>query len=78
MYDHWYKNDKDLLLFDNSIVLHRRLGDTKNRMCFRIQHDLVNLHDNFYQPYSQKEYADQYTTIIKDFVDTLNLKGYHI
>ena len=28
-YDHWYQEDGDLCLFDNTIVQHRRLGHTK-------------------------------------------------
>lgn len=78
LYDHWYKNDKDLLLFDNSIALHRRLGDVKNRLCYRIQHDLNNLHNNFYEPFFQDPWKTEHRKIMEDFVNVLDLKGYHI
>lgn len=77
-YDHWYKNNNDLLMFDNSITLHRRLGDIKNRLCYRVQHDYSNLQNDFWQPYFQKQYADQYTDTIIDFVNTLNLKDFKL
>ena len=42
-YDYWWENDDDLLIFDNSIVQHRRLGDTTNRLCHRYQFDYTYL-----------------------------------
>lgn len=78
IYDHWYETNNDLLMFDNSITLHRRLGDIKNRLCYRVQHDYSNLQKDFWQPYFQKQYADQYTDIIVDFVKTLDLKDFKL
>jgi alpha-ketoglutarate-dependent taurine dioxygenase len=78
IYDHWYKNDGDFLLFDNSITLHRRLGDIKERLCHRIQHDYSILQDDFWQPYFQKEFADAYVNEIKDFVNTLNITNFKL
>jgi alpha-ketoglutarate-dependent taurine dioxygenase len=78
VYDHWYKNDGDFLLFDNSITLHRRLGETKNRMCYRVQHDYSNLQDEAWQPYFQKEYANQYVKEITDIVTRMNFEDFKL
>ena len=47
-YDYWWENDDDLLIFDNTIVQHRRLGDTTDRLCLRYQFDYTYLHDGLY------------------------------
>ncbi len=43
IYDHWYKQDNDICLFDNSVTLHRRLGGVTNRLCYRIQYEYNRL-----------------------------------
>ena len=63
IYDHWYQQDNDLCLFDNSITLHRRLGGIAERMCYRIQYDFKNLVPNS-QPYFQDPYKTEYTNKI--------------
>ena len=78
IYDHWYQNDGDLLLFDNSITLHRRLGDIKDRLCYRIQHDYSTLQEEFWQPYIQQEYADKYVEQITDFVKLAEIKDFKL
>jgi alpha-ketoglutarate-dependent taurine dioxygenase len=78
IYDHWYKNNGDLLLFDNSITLHRRLGNIKDRLCYRIQHDYTNLQDDVWYPYSQKDIADQYAKEIRNFVKTTGIKNFKL
>ena len=50
-YHHWYQQDNDMLLFDNSITAHRRIGKNENRMAVRVQFDYDNLQKGFYQPY---------------------------
>ncbi|CAB4126052.1 TauD/TfdA-like domain containing protein [uncultured Caudovirales phage] len=76
-YDHWYKNDNDLLFFDNSITQHRRLGDIKNRLCYRIQQDYSKLQNGkFWQPYFQEPYASRYVEQITDVVNVLNLENF--
>ena len=45
IYDYWWENDDDLMIFDNSITQHRRLGDTTDRLCLRYQFDYTYLHD---------------------------------
>jgi alpha-ketoglutarate-dependent taurine dioxygenase len=73
MYDHWYKTNGDLLLFDNSICLHRRLGDIKDRLCYRIQHDYVNLYKGLYNPYDKEPFKSAYINRMKDACEYLNL-----
>ena len=64
-YDYWWENDDDLLIFDNSIVQHRRLGDTTNRLCHRYQFDYTYLQYKVtkkqYVPYFQEPYKSRYT-----------------
>ena len=71
-YDYWWENDDDLLIFDNSIVQHRRLGDTTNRLCHRYQFDYTYLQYKVtkqnYIPYSQEPYRSRY-------VDKMNMIG---
>jgi len=50
-YDHWYQQDNDLLLFDNSITTHRRLGPIIGRSALRTVFDYTTLQKRFYQPY---------------------------
>jgi alpha-ketoglutarate-dependent taurine dioxygenase len=78
IYDHWYKNNGDFCLFDNSITLHRRLGDIKDRLCYRIQHDYSNLQDGFWQPYLQEDFAKLYEEEIKYYVELAGIKGFKL
>ena len=54
IYEHWYKSNRDILLFDNSITLHNRKiennGTIPNRIGLRIQFDYNNLIEN-YEPF---------------------------
>jgi hypothetical protein len=59
IYDHWYKQDNDLCLFDNSVTLHRRLGGITNRMCYRIQYIFSNLAPSW-NPYLTEPFASRY------------------
>ena len=63
-YDYWWENNDDLLIFDNSIVQHRRLGDTTNRLCLRYQFDYTYLQYKVakkpYIPYFQEPYVERY------------------
>jgi alpha-ketoglutarate-dependent taurine dioxygenase len=78
MYDHWYKNNGDLLLFDNSITLHRRLGHIDGRLCYRIAHDYTNLQDSYYQPYFQSSFQKQYKKQIRSIVKTLGITNFKL
>lgn len=74
-YDHWYTQNNDLLLFDNSITNHRRLGNTDGRLAFRTIFDYTAMQDDFYQPYSlHPSVARKYISEIKDSVRLNNIK----
>jgi alpha-ketoglutarate-dependent taurine dioxygenase len=59
IYEHWYKNDKDILIFDNSITLHNRRiennGVSPDRVGYRIQFDYNKLVGD-YTPYRQEPF----------------------
>jgi hypothetical protein len=77
-YDHWYQNDDDFLLFDNSITLHRRLGNIEDRLCYRMQFDYTNLQNGPYQPYFQKEFQKKYNEQIREYVELQGLKTFKL
>lgn len=62
VYEHWYQNDKDILIFDNSITLHNRKiennGVSPDRVGLRIQFDYDKLVPE-YQPFGQDLYNVQ-------------------
>lgn len=69
MYDHWYQQDNDLLLFDNSITVHRRRGPTEGRIGYRIQFDYSHLQAGVYQPYGRHpKIARRYIKEINEIV----------
>ena len=78
VYDHWYQNNNDLCLFDNSITLHRRLGGITNRMCYRIQYDYSKIIDKPYVPYFQKSFAKQYKKQIHEIVKYLDIVDFKL
>lgn len=78
IYDHWYQNNNDLCLFDNSITLHRRLGGIADRMCYRIQYDYSNLIDQAYIPYFQKSFVKQYKNEIHEIVKGLSIADFKL
>jgi len=78
IYDHWYQSNKDFCLFDNSITLHRRLGDIKDRLCYRIQHDYSNLQDEFWQPYLHEPTARRYEEEIKYYIELAGIKDFKL
>lgn len=59
-YDHWYKNDTDWLLFDNTICQHRRIGETKNREAWRVQHTVEFIDGGNYNPYFIEPYKTKH------------------
>tara|TARA_B100000941_G_scaffold219414_1_gene162081 strand:- start:335 stop:1378 length:1044 start_codon:yes stop_codon:yes gene_type:complete len=71
VYDYWWENDDDLMIFDNSITQHRRLGDTTDRLCLRYQFDYTYLHDGLYQPYLQEPFITRYTDRVTNFYKLL-------
>jgi len=79
-YDYWWENDDDLLIFDNSIVQHRRLGDTTDRLCYRYQFDYSYLQYRVtgkpYMPYLQEPYISRYKTKMGEISHTFPVFGY--
>ena len=71
IYDYWWENDDDLMIFDNSITQHRRLGDTTDRLCLRYQFDYTYLHDGLYQPYLQEPFITRHTDRVTNFYKLL-------
>ena len=78
IYDHWYKEDGDLCLFDNSITQHRRLGSTDNRLCLRYQYDYTNLQDGPWMPYLQQPYIDSYIDRITFVINAMQNKEFKL
>ena len=71
IYDHWYKQDNDLCLFDNSITLHRRLGGITDRMCYRLQFSYDQLIDPLWCPWLQEPYISQHRIELEDLRSNL-------
>jgi hypothetical protein len=78
MYHHWYQQDNDVLFFDNSITLHNRTGDIKERVAHRVPHDYTKLHSNFWQPYSQAPVASKFEEEISYYVDLCKVSGFRM
>jgi alpha-ketoglutarate-dependent taurine dioxygenase len=58
IYDYWWENDQNILLFDNSITLHRRLlskGTCGDRIAYRIPFRYESLY-GYYEPYFQEKF----------------------
>ena len=70
IYDHWYTQNNDLCLFDNSITLHRRLGGISDRLAYRIQYRYDNISPEL-NPYLKEPYASLYSTEMADINKTL-------
>jgi len=78
IYDHWYEQDGDLCLFDNSITQHRRLGSTDNRLCYRYQYDYTHLQDSPWMPYLQEPYQTQYKNRVTQVVKALQINEFKL
>lgn len=70
IYNHWYQQDNDLCIFDNSITLHNRTikdnGHMPERMGYRIQFDYSNLCGE-YNPYFQEEFNDAKKFVMQQY-----------
>lgn len=66
IYDHWYKNDNDLCLFDNSVTLHNRTGGITDRLCYRIQYVYDNIADPKWNPWLQEPFISQYNQDLRE------------
>lgn len=76
IYDHWYRNDNDFMTFDNSITLHRRVGQTENRKIYRIEHTYDHLLDKFYEPFLQEKYAKKHRQEIRQIMKLEKNSGF--
>jgi alpha-ketoglutarate-dependent taurine dioxygenase len=74
IHNHWYEKDRsDLLCFDNSVTLHKRIGGHEDRKAFRQQFDLSPLLDNPWEPWKhQPKYHEIYK---EDITQLINLTG---
>jgi alpha-ketoglutarate-dependent taurine dioxygenase len=72
-YDHWYKQDNDICIFDNSVTLHRRVGSTNGRLAYRMAFDYTNLQDQPWIPYpNHGKFARKY---IKEINEQIAIQG---
>jgi alpha-ketoglutarate-dependent taurine dioxygenase len=78
MYDHYYTQNNDLLLFDNSVTLHRRIKGSEKRKAFRIQYDPSLLLDTAWQPYHQPEFKKKYSQDCNELIRVLGLKNFKL
>ena len=63
VFDHWYQQDNDLLLFDNSVTQHRRIGGVPERLAYRYHYYPKNLLTKPWIPYDNPYYAEEYAKI---------------
>ena len=76
IYDYWYKQNGDILIFDNSITLHRRVGQTDNRKIYRIEHTYDNILSDFYEPYLQNNFAKKHRQLVKEIIKLEKKSGF--
>ena len=69
-YNHWYEQDNDFLLFDNSIMMHRRIGGDLDRLINRSQFEYTNLTGKLWEPYHQLEFAELYKQKVQEVLET--------
>jgi alpha-ketoglutarate-dependent taurine dioxygenase len=78
IYDHWYQQDNDICLFDNTITQHRRLGYIDGRLAYRLPFDYTNLQTEPYMPYRQEPYRSQYIQRIHEIIKLTNNKTFKL
>lgn len=72
IWNHWYQNDGDLCVFDNSITMHHRIGGVPDRLGFRTQFDVSDLLDKPWLPWQHlPKYNTRYINEIRDLVHTV-------
>jgi alpha-ketoglutarate-dependent taurine dioxygenase len=71
IYDHWYdETRRDLLLFDNSVTLHRRIGHQEGRLAYRIQFTPSEVVEKPWMPWQHMPACDtQYRVEMKTLID---------
>jgi alpha-ketoglutarate-dependent taurine dioxygenase len=78
VYYHHYQHDNDLVMFDNSITLHCRLGGEVERKAYRIQYEPCNLYDAPWYPYSQAEFSNLYVERTHELINILGLPNFKL
>jgi alpha-ketoglutarate-dependent taurine dioxygenase len=78
IFDHWYQTDNDLVLFEQSVTLHRRIGGHPERLAYRIQYDFSNLLDSPWYPYHQPDVAEEYKKQTHELVEILGLPDFKL
>ena len=80
VYDHKYVTDNELLLFDNSITMHRRKDPGHpNRLAYRIQYDPSNVLDSPWYPYNHlPKYAEKYKKQTHELINLLQLTDFKL
>jgi len=70
IFDHHYQTDNDLVLFENSVTLHHRIGGHPERKAFRMQFDLSSVLESPWRPWQHNlEFDQQYKVKIHEFVN---------
>lgn len=77
-YYHYYENNNDMLMFDNSVTLHCRVKGDEDRMAYRIQYEPCNLYDEPWYPYHQQEFLDRYIAQTHELVEILKLDNFKL
>jgi len=75
IYHHKYQQDNDICIFDNSITLHNRVGEVKDRVAYRTVCDYCHLIPDGYNFYSQEPYRTQFIELWKDIRETIGWKS---
>jgi len=66
IYDHWYQQEGDFIMFDNTITLHRRVGMTENRKIYRIEHTYDYILNDYYEPFLQAQYQKLHRKTLRE------------
>ena len=75
-----YITELEILLFDNSVTLHRRKDPGhKDRCAYRLQYDPSNLLDSPWYPFNHlPEYAEKYKVQTHELIQTLNIQDFKL
>jgi alpha-ketoglutarate-dependent taurine dioxygenase len=77
-YYHHYQHNNDLVLFDNSITLHSRVGGAPDRKAYRFQYDPSRLLDAAWHPYDAGPYRDFYVSETQELVKLMSLPNFKV
>lgn len=72
VYDHWYQQNNDLLLFDNSITLHCRKNSAANRLAYRVSYDMSKISSHRFDRYIQEPFRSRYQNQLNEIEELFN------